>query len=125
MKTSTVFILFLGLISASAVNAEWQQIFENEEKEVFYVDFSRVKKHRNIVTFWQISQSKSDPSSGSTLVKRVFDCENELHTSLHVFYYSQPMAKGKVLAEAPMNAPWVPIVPGPENDVLLNAICNK
>jgi hypothetical protein len=89
------------------------------------------KRSGHLVTAW-LRQEYPEPQrsdSGSTYLSNVeqvqYDCAKEQARALLIIYYSENNVAGSEQSEAsdPKQAPWVPIVPGTQSEVIYSWAC--
>ena len=92
-------LIMLLTIMNSSVMAEWVQVGENEDYNV-YVDPTTIRKSGNTVRIWSLHDYKrakgSIPYMSSTL-EREHDCKEKRGQQLFLAFYSKNMGKGATI----------------------------
>lgn len=117
--------LFISLVFvAAAASAEWVQISENEEANV-YIDLSTLHKDGNFRTVWQLHDQKKRNEDGtmSTRISWEYDCQNERVRILSATSHPEAMAKGKKLFTVYKASDWRDIAPNTMGHNGLKAVC--
>ena len=132
MKITLFSIILLFSINAFAVN--WKKLSENESGSTFYVDVESIKKDNGFVYYWILIDYLKSTEIGtySDISEYKVNCVDEKQTWLSNTFYSQRMAKGKIITE---NIPvWNYygstlneiryLTPGSHGDNILKKVCN-
>jgi hypothetical protein len=91
----------------------------------------QLKRSGHLVTAW-LRQEYPEPQhsdGGTTYLSNVekvqYDCANERARALLVVYYSENNVAGSEQSEAsdPKQAPWIPIVPGTQSEMIYQWAC--
>ena len=99
MKITLFLIISLFSINGFAVN--WKKLSENKSGSSFYVDVENIKKHNGFVYYWILIDYLKSTKIGtsSDISEYKVNCVDERQTWLSNTFYSQPMAKGKIITE--------------------------
>lgn len=124
--------LSLGLFlydmpGASLAAAEWVRI-GGTHKYDRYVDVTTIGASGPKVTLWTLRDFRIERAIPrgpyrSLKIKRQYDCDQRKSRHLHVRYYPQGLAKGRVLYAAPATREWSRVVPGSDDDAEMKVAC--
>ena len=99
MKITLFSIILLFSINGFAVN--WKKLSENKSGSSFYVDVENIKKDNGFVYYWILIDylKLTEIGTYSDISEYKVNCVDEKQTWLSNTFYSQPMAKGKIITE--------------------------
>jgi hypothetical protein len=99
MKITLFSIILLFSINGFAAN--WKKLSENKSGSSFYVDVENIKEHNGFVYYWTLIDYRKSTKIGfsSNISEYKVNCVDEKQTWLSNTFYSQPMAKGKIITE--------------------------
>ena len=95
-----IFLIFILLFPMTSF-AEWKKITEAEDGSTYYIDVASIKQNNGFVYYWILIDYLKSTKIGtySDISEYKVNCENEKQTWLSNTFYSQPMAKGKIITE--------------------------
>ena len=124
--------LSLGLFlydmpGASLAAAEWVRV-GGTHKFDRYVDVTTIGVSGPRVTLWTLRDFRIERAIPggpyrSLKIKRQYDCDQRKSRPLHVRYYPQALAQGRVLYAAPATREWSRVVPGSDDDAEMKVAC--
>ena len=81
--------------------AEWKKITEAEDGSTYYIDVASIKQNNGFVYYWILIDYLKSTKIGtySDISEYKVNCVDEKQTWLSNTFYSQPMAKGKIITE--------------------------
>ena len=102
MKKVTVIILLTYSICGFAI--KWEKIAEDYDGNPIYIDLDSIEKKESRVYYSNlIDFLKTKQKSYSVVSKFKVDCGEEQMSWLSTTFYSQPMGKGKLPQNLPLN----------------------
>ena len=120
-------LLLIGLVFAAATaSAEWVQISENDEANI-YIDLSTLRKNGNLRTVWQLHDQKKRGEDGtmSTRISWEYDCQSERVRIISATSHPEAMGKGKKLFTVYKASDWRDIAPNTMGHNGLKAVCDQ
>ena len=111
----------------SLAAADWVRI-GGTHKYDRYVDMTTIGVSGPKVTLWTLRDFRIERAIPggpyrSLRIKRQYDCYQRKSRPLHVQYYPQALAQGRVLYAAPATREWSRVVPGSDDDVEMKVAC--
>ena len=96
-----IFFLLLFSLSSHGHTANWMNFGQNKKDSTFYVDVENIKKNNGFVYYWILIDYLKSTEIGtySNISQYKVNCVDERQTWLSNTFYSQPMAKGKIITE--------------------------
>ena len=95
-----IFLIFILLFPMTSF-AEWKKITEAEDGSTYYIDVASIKQNNGFVYYWILIDYLKSTKIGtySDISEYKVNCVDEKQTWLSNTFYSQPMAKGKIITE--------------------------
>lgn len=118
-------LIFTLIFSSTASFAEWKKVSKGMNGNIYYVDFSRIKKHGGYVYYWRLSDFLK-PTEHGDLSARVYhqvDCKLFRFKRLSYVFHKQPMGKGIPVSNNPKNPDWDYSPPNSIDEEVLQAVC--
>ena len=102
------------------------------EENVRYIDFSKVRKSGNNVTFWMLQNYKKPQENKSNGIKYLsvmsqfdIDCKDEVYAIKAIRIYTENMGAGALVGKYTTQDPeWIPIVPETNGIGLDKVLCH-
>jgi hypothetical protein len=122
--------LFLhDTLRASLAAAEWARV-GGTHKYDRYVDMTTIWVSGQKATLWTLRDFRVERAIPrgpywSLTIKRQYDCSQRKSRPLHIRYYPQAMAQGRVLYAAPATREWSRVVPGSDDDAEMKVACQQ
>lgn len=126
--------IILGLFlydtpAASLAAAEWVRV-GGTHKYDRYVDVTTIGLSEPKATLWTLRDFRIERAIPrgpyrSLTIKRQYDCSRRKGRSLHIRYYPQAMAQGRVLYAVPATHEWSRVVPGSDDDAEMKVACRQ
>lgn len=93
-----------------------------------YVSMTSIGVWGSTVTLWTLRDSRLERTIPrgpyrSLKIKRQYHCEQRRSRPLHVRYYPQGLAQGRVLYAAPATREWSRVIPGSDDDAEMKVAC--
>jgi len=112
---------------ASLAADEWVRV-GGTHKYDRYVNMTSIGVWGQTVTLWTLRDFRvvrTIPGGPyrSLKIKRQYDCDQRKSRPLHVRYYPQALAQGRVLYAAPATREWSRVVPGSDDDAEMKVAC--
>ncbi len=112
-------ILLVDVPGPSLSAADWVRV-GGTHKYDRYVDTTTIGVSGQKVTLWTLRDFRFERAIPrgpyrSLKIKRQYDCDHGKSRPLHVRYYPQAMAQGRVLYAAPATREWSRVVPGSDD----------
>jgi hypothetical protein len=112
---------------ASLAGAEWIRV-GGTHKYDRYVDMTSIGVSGPTVTLWTLRDFRVERAIPrgpyrSLKIKRQYHCDQRKSRPLHVRYYPQALAQGRVLYAAPATREWSRVVPGSDDDAEMKVAC--
>ena len=103
---------------------EWTELFENEDGDVYYVDFNSIKKHDGYVYWWDLVDY-IEPYNGFMSITSFLqgDCEIGRFKELSSTSYTELMGYGEYESYDPPNPEWLYSAPDTIGGILLEMSC--
>lgn len=122
--------LGLFLYQAPAVSLaadEWVRV-GGTHKYDRYVSMTSIGVWGPTVTLWTLRDFRVERAIPggpyrSLKIKRQYHCEQRRSRPLHVRYYPQGLAQGRVLYAAPATREWSRVIPGSDDDAEMKVAC--
>jgi len=131
-QARTIIGLSLGLFlydtpGVSQTAPDWMRI-GGTHKYDRYVDMTTIGVSGAKVTLWTLRDFRIEraiPSGPyrSLKIKRQYDCGQRKSRPLHIQYYPQALAQGRVLYAAPATHEWSRVIPGSDDDAEMKIAC--
>ena len=120
-------ILLVEVPGPSLSAADWVRV-GGTHKYDRYVDTTTIGVSGPRATLWTLRDFRIDRAIPrgpyrSLQIKRQYDCGQGKSRPLHVRYYPQAMAQGRVLYAAPATREWSRVVPGSDDHAEMNIAC--
>jgi hypothetical protein len=114
---------------ASLATAEWARV-GGTHKFDRYVDTTTIGLSGQKATLWTLRDFRVERAIPrgpyrSLTIKRQYDCSQRKSRPLHIRYYPQGMARGRVLYAAPATREWSRVVPGSDDDAEMKVACQQ
>lgn len=114
---------------ATLAAAEWIRV-GGTHKYDRYVDMTTIGVSGPKVTLWTLRDFRVERAIPrgpyrSLTIKRQYDCRQKKSRPLHIRYYPQAMAEGRVLYAAPATREWSRVVPGSDDDAEMKVACRQ
>lgn len=114
-------------VGSSANAAEWVKI-GGTHKFDRYVDMTTIGTAGTKTTIWTLRDFRVERAipSGvyrSMRTKRQYDCRVQKSRPLHVRYYHEAMAQGRVLYAAQATREWSRVIPGSDDEAEMKIAC--
>ena len=128
MKTVlTIFTLLFTVMIPSISFAEWTRVTDNDEGDVYYVDFERIREHNGYVYFWRL-RDHLKPNYWGELSASIYyqgDCQRFRTSLLSGVFYKEPMGGGVGETKKPTedDKDWYYPTPDSENETILKEVC--
>ena len=125
-----VAMVFLTILTGSAV-AGWTVVGKNDEQMLrVYVDESTVRRNGNLVKMWSLRDYKEAQVLGEKTVLSAknldeYDCLNEQTRVLSAYIYSGNMGEGDVVLRVTEARNWQPVVPESVGAAKWKVACKK
>jgi len=120
-------ILIFSLLFSTFSFAEWTEISENVDGNLYYVDFDRIRKHDGYIYYWTLGDFLK-PSNGylSGAMYNQGDCKLLRHKFLSFSFYKQPMGRGPADIQEPnkTNQGWKYPPPNTVAEATLKSACS-
>ncbi len=122
--------LFLfGTPGASLAAAEWARV-GGTHKYDRYVDTTTIGLSGQKATLWTLRDFRVERAIPrgpyrSLAIKRQYECSQRKSRPLHLRYYPQAKAQGRVLYAAPATREWSRVVPGSDDDAEMKVACRQ
>ena len=126
--------LSVGLLLCQTPHAglaadEWMRV-GGTHKYDRYVDMTSIGVWGQTVTLWTLRDFRVERAIPvgpyrSLKIKRQYHCDQRKSRPLHVRYYPQAMAQGRVLYAAPSTREWSRVVPGSDDDTEMSVACRS
>ena len=96
-KLLIIFTLLFSVMFSSTSFSEWKEVAENEDGQVFYVDFESINKKDGYIYYWLLIDFSKPDKDGDLSVNnyRQTDCKLIKHKDLTFYGYKEPMGIGK------------------------------
>lgn len=122
-------IFLFGTAGASLAAAEWARV-GGTHKYDRYVDTTTIGLSGEKATLWTLRDFRVERAIPrgpyrSLTIKRQYDCSQRKGRPLHIRYYPQGMARGRVLYAAPATREWSRVVPGSDDDAEMKVACRQ
>jgi len=109
--------------------AEWARV-GGTHKYDRYVDMTTIGLSGQKATLWTLRDfhvERAIPRGPywSLAIKRQYECSQRKGRPLHLRYYSQVKAQGRVLYAAPATREWSRVVPGSDDDAEMKVACRQ
>ncbi len=114
-------------VGSPANAAEWMKV-GGTHKFDRYVDMTTIGAAENKATIWTLRNFRVERAipSGvyrSMRTKRQYDCQVQKSRPLHVRYYHEAMAQGRVLYAAQATREWSRVIPGSDDEAEMKIAC--
>ena len=133
-RFSIMIVICVGLFlfntpGASLAAAEWARV-GGTHKYDRYVDMTTIGVSGQKVTLWTLRDLRVERAIPrgpyrSLAIKRQYECSQRKSRSLHLRYYPQAKAQGRVLYAAPATREWSRVVPGSDDDAEMKVACRQ
>jgi hypothetical protein len=115
--------------AVSLAAAEWVRV-GGTHKYDRYVDVTTIGVSGPKTTLWTLRDFHAERAIPrgpyrSLTIKRQYDCNQKKSRPLHIRYYLQAMAQGRMLYAAPATREWSRVVPGSDDDVEMKVACRQ
>ena len=119
--TLTIIFLFQSFPSLG----EWTKITRNTDKDVFYIDFDKIKKIDGHVYYWTLIDFSKMDQEGDLSEKnyRKVDCKNSRKSFLRRIFYNQSMGRGQLTDYDEGLNKWTYVIPDSTDEFILNIVC--
>ncbi|MDH4155409.1 MAG: hypothetical protein OEV01_16665 [Nitrospira sp.] len=112
---------------ASLAANEWVRV-GGTHKYDRYVNMTSIGVWGATVTLWTLRDFRVERAIPrgpyrSLKIKRQYHCDQRKSRPLHVRYYPQAFAQGRVLYAAPATRAWSRVVPGSDDDAEMKVAC--
>lgn len=120
--------ILLGSMPAATLSASnWIRV-GGTHKYDRYVDMTTIGLPETKATLWtlrdfQLERAIPHGPYRSLKIKRQYDCRQRKSRPLHVRYYPQAMAQGRIVYAAPATREWSRVVPGSDDDAEMKVAC--
>ena len=124
-----ILTLLLAAMNTGAM-AEWVKVASNDSLDI-YADPTTIRKNRNMVKMWTLSdlrEPRSVSSTGpqlSTMHRVEFDCADERKRYLSIAAYSGQMGSGIVVYSSTQVGEWIALGPNTVGASELQFACGK
>ena len=120
----TMFLSYILFPSTSL--GEWKYVSTSIAKDVFYVDYDRIRLNNGNVYFWILNDYLKPLSAGfkSSKTYMMGDCEMYRVKSLSSTFYTGQMGKGD-LRTVNNEQKWIYPIPNSIDDAILKSVCEK
>ena len=113
--------------TASLATDEWVRVGGTHKYER-YVNMTSIGVWGPTVTLWTLRDfhiERTIPGGRyrSLKIKRQYHCDQRKSRPLHVRYYPQGLAQGRVLYAAPATREWSRVIPGSDDDAEMKVAC--
>ena len=133
-RFSIMIVICAGLflhdtLRANLAAAEWARV-GGTHKYDRYVDMTTIGVSGQKATLWTLRDFRVERAIPrgpyrSLTIKRQYDCSQRKSRPLHIRYYPQGMAQGRVLYAAPATREWSRVVPGSDDDAEMKVACRQ
>lgn len=120
--------ILLGSMPAATLSASnWIRV-GGTHKYDRYVDMTTIGLSETKATLWTLRDFRFERAIPrgpyrSLKIKRQYDCRQRKSRPLHVRYYPQAMAQGRIVYAAPATREWSRVVPGSDDDAEMKVAC--
>ena len=120
------FVSSLILLPTTSSYADWTKVAENVTGDSYYIDFERVRKHKGLVYYWQLSDYLKPTQYGTFSAKsyREADCVRFRLKYLSFVHHKQPMGRDTGDSNSPKDPEWVYPPPDSVMEITLKSVCN-
>ena len=118
-------LLFSLLISFNSYG-EWVKLFDSQNGDSYYLDYSKIKEHNGYVYWWYLDDYLTPSIYGdmSAVMYHQSDCAMQQTKYLSYIFYEQPMGNGSSTTDNPLNPVFKNPVSGSNLEYLLEIICD-
>ena len=125
-------VVLLLLMVSTSVFAEWTEIGSKDVMTV-YVDYGSIKKKGHKVKMWRLYDFKTvqifaedNTRYLSDMRRYEYDCEEERHQQLDIYWYSGNMRSGDIVYSSNnIKDEAISILPESIGETLFNIACSK
>jgi len=119
-------VLLLGLLICEIAKAEWERLADTGEFAIYF-DKKTVKYDGNTARLWMLYDYKKKSNTGMLSERMLVehDCKEARARTLTVSWHSEPMSRGKSIAEKIDPGPWAYIPPETINMVIYKSACQR
>ena len=129
MKKLTLLLL---LMVSTSVFAKWTEVGGNDDQTA-YADLGTIKRKGHKVKMWSLSDLKTvqifvgdNTRYLSSVVRREYDCEEEIMRRLDIHWYSGSMAGGEIVwSSTNIKNEATSILPGSISEAFFKIACGK
>lgn len=112
---------------ASLASNDWVRV-GGTHKYDRYVNMTSIGMWGATVTLWTLRDFRVERAIPrgpyrSIKIKRQYHCDQRKSRPLHVRYYQQAFAQGRVLYAAPATRAWSRVIPGSDDDAEMKVAC--
>lgn len=117
-------LIFSSLLVASSAHADWKEVAESSDGDIYFLDFDRIRKNGSYVYYWYLKNySETSPYGDlSTIRLTKGDCEMFRYKSIISLYYTQPMGGGSEVSEV-SKSDWVNPSRNSVSEGILQEVC--
>ena len=119
-------LTFLVLFSATSF-ADWEKVWTNASGDIYYVDFQKIKKNREYVYFWGMSDylTPTPPGDLSSILLFELDCNAPRKARiLSESYYKGSMGQGDISSSGNKPSEWTYAHPNSAREFIENRVCD-
>lgn len=125
----TAGILLGGTPAVTLSAAEWVRV-GGTHKYDRYVDVTTIGVSGSKVTLWTLRDFRVERAIPrgpyrSLTVKRQYDCRQRKSRPLHIRYYPQAMAQGRILYATPATREWSRVVATSDDNAEMKVACRQ
>ncbi len=123
MVRSLILVVFLVISTTSL--ASFTEVARGHDGNIFYVDFSTLRKDGDTRTFWLKLNYHQITSGGesSARSKEILDCKREVYSTIHFTGFTGPNLSGAITVNGPRQIKWMHIAPNTVDALIMQAIC--
>ena len=114
------------------VFAEWTRVTESADGDMTtYIDYGTIKKKGHKVKMWKLYDFKTVKKLGendrylSEMRRGEYDCEEERHQQLDIYWYSGNMRQGDIVYSSTTKDEAISILPGSIEESLFKIACSN
>jgi hypothetical protein len=120
------FVVLLMSVSLPAL-ASWTAVITSNEGDIFYVDFTSIRKDGDTRTYWAMTNYKQRTPYGdmSARKKEVMNCKNETRIILQFATFTQPNLGGAISTNFSPTGKLDHIAPRTTAESVMKAVCSR
>jgi hypothetical protein len=121
-------LLFTTAMFSSPSYSEWTETSVSAGGNVFYIDFSSIKKNNGYVYYWQVLDYLKPTEYGDLSSKRLYELDCNIprkERSISASYHTQPMGNGAASTSDNTVREWTFYPPSSPGQIVLDEVCSR